>query len=213
MKCGPKTPTPAVIHGLEMRTSDALDMRARCAARGLQALGVEEGATIAMVLRNCIVSLEMMRAADLCGAYLVPVNWHLTDRELEHILVDSGAIVIVCGAEFLERITALRPGVRCIVAGARAGPGDSWENLALTGPPVTGDPVMHRSNIVYTSGTTGTPKGVVRAPVTAAQRQGQLTIARQVYGIGDGALRTIICGPLYHGAPNFIATSALAVGA
>lgn len=209
---GGTVPVGVVVHGNETRRLEELAQRASRAAHGISLLGVAEGDSIAMLMQNSIASLEVMLAADISGAYLVAINWHLTDRELQYLLSDSGAKLIICDSGFTDRLARLAPHINRIVTGKTTAQNDSWEGLIRRHPPLASPAFLHRSNIVYTSGTTGTPKGVVRSPVTDEQRAGQISIARTVYGIGDDGFRTVICGPLYHGAPNFIATYALANG-
>ncbi|MFX5747793.1 AMP-binding protein, partial [Acinetobacter baumannii] len=70
-----------------------MDARVRGAAVGLSKLGVEPGATVALLLRNDFAFLEATLAAQRLGAYAVPINWHFKAEEVGYILTDSAAKV------------------------------------------------------------------------------------------------------------------------
>ena len=70
--------------------------------RGLQALGLRPGATVAGQLPNSIEALALYFAAAQTGLYIVPVNWHLTAPEVAYILSDSGAAALVAHERFAD---------------------------------------------------------------------------------------------------------------
>ncbi|MDX6474091.1 MAG: long-chain acyl-CoA synthetase [Gaiellaceae bacterium] len=134
-------------------------------AGGLQALGVERGDVVAIILPNCLEYLEAWWGVLWAGAVFNPVNPAFTGREAAQILADSGASVVICRAETaaaLERHRAELPALRQVVAiGSR--PDDPLAALRggspLTEPvAVAPDALAH---LVYTSGTTGRPKGAM----------------------------------------------------
>lgn len=126
------------------------------AAHALLAAGVKAGDRVAYVGRDSEQGYALVFACAKVGAVAVPVNWRLTAREITHILTDSGAVVLLVEDEFL--IDA--PGPRHVVTTSRF---DTW----IAGHPdgdvghaaQPDDPVLQ----LYTSGTTGLPKGVVLA--------------------------------------------------
>ena len=71
--------------------------------RGLQALGLRPGDTVAGMLPNSTEALALFFAAAQTGLYVVPVNWHLTAAEVAYILADSGAGAFVAHERFAER--------------------------------------------------------------------------------------------------------------
>ena len=135
--------------------------------RGLQALGLRPGDCVAGMLPNGSAALALFFAAMESGLYVVPVNWHLTAAEVAYILGDSEADAFVADERFAAVAAAAAdqagiaptPGSRsATIAGFRRCP--TWaaagERPRRASAP-TGAPM------VYTSGTSGRPKGVRRA--------------------------------------------------
>src|ERR671924_169183 len=81
-----------------------LHLRIARAAAGLKALGLRQGAPVAMMLRNDFVFFEVSGAAGAIGSPVVPINWHLKAEEVAYILADSGAKTLVCHADLLSQI-------------------------------------------------------------------------------------------------------------
>jgi O-succinylbenzoate-CoA ligase len=148
-----------------------LDARANRIAHVLLAKGVRPGDRVAFLLMNGVEYLESYFAVAKVGAVLVPLNWRLVPEELAFILEDSGSVVLIADAEFDATVEALQGrslDVRSWIRVGSEGPGpaftESYEALsreASDAPPdVTAcdDDVLF---IMYTSGTTGLPKGAV----------------------------------------------------
>ena len=96
-----------LISGDRRITLDALMDNARRAASGFHDLGVGDGDTVALFLRNDFALFEAAYAATLVGAYAVPINWHLKAAEAGYILHDCAARVLVIHADLLPAIAAL----------------------------------------------------------------------------------------------------------
>ena len=149
--------------------------RVNRAARLLLRMGVKKGDRVGLLLYNCNQYLELFFALSKIGGILVPLNYRLMPRELDYILNDSGCETLVFDMEFVDRIEALKGRVpikegRFIRMGGTESPGSDRypEYEALIGPeaalePETAEPVgdgdVHI--IMYTSGTTGFPKGAM----------------------------------------------------
>ena len=175
--------------------------------------GVGAGGHAAVLMGNRVELVDLLIAAQLAGVWLTAVNWHLTPAELAYIVEDSGSTVLFTDPEFeanARAAVALVPGeVSVVVAGpeldAIATTGGSLDPFPLDGP--------GGGTMLYTSGTTGRPKGVkrVRQPSLAAT----LTMgaaAGMVLGL-DGKGPHLVTGPLYHAAPLGFAAIDLANGA
>ena len=177
--------------------SEELERRAACAASGFENMGVREGDVVALFLHNAPAYLEAMLACRLLGAYHCPINWHFKADEAGFILRDSGARLLVAEPELLAQI-----------GGAPVPVISNWDKQYT---PWRGAPRTPRTNMPYTSGTTGRPKGVRRMPATETQRALALELYRTVLGLEPG-MRALVSAPLYHSAPNLYAMQALLHG-
>ena len=183
---------------------------------GLDAIGLRRGDHLVTVLRNRIEAAALHWACQLAGVVITPVNWRAKSGELDYVLDDAdaravcfepvsreavakapraGAIprIVVGGTAELEVFAGLRERD----SGAARGTGVlAFEELA-GGTPADAGPRARADDVsvmLYTSGTTGRPKGVPRTH--AAERAGALAhVAQNRYGYGE---RTLGVMPLYH---------------
>ena len=86
-----------------------LDARANRIAHVLRAKGVRKGDRVALLLMNGVEYLEAYFGAAKIGAVMVPLNWRLVPDELEFIIGDAGAVVLIYGEEFDDSAKALQP--------------------------------------------------------------------------------------------------------
>ena len=151
-------------------TFEELDERANRLARLMRdEFGVERGARVAVLAHNGVVYLDLLFGLARLGAVFCPLNWRLTAGELLYIVQHAEPVVLVAGPEFGEtarELASVVAGLRVFELGdASAGERAQYEQqLALhrTEPPDAGPvPPEHPCCILYTSGTTGKPKGAV----------------------------------------------------
>ncbi len=157
----------ALVFG-ERRTSYAeLDRATNRLAQALLAEGLEPGARVAWMAKDSDRTFEFALACAKARVVLVGINWRLSASEIAFLLEDSGARVLCVGAEFADRIATLTPQLArlrrvVVVDGAHAiGPRiEAWSAAASERDPAL--PVSPEDVVVqmYTSGTTGRPKGV-----------------------------------------------------
>jgi O-succinylbenzoate-CoA ligase len=190
----------------ERLTFAELNARANRIANALRSAGVAKGERVGLLLMNSAEFMEAYFALGKIGAVVVPLNWRLVPDELEFILKDSGTKRLVFGEEFLATVTDLHGrGDRTDVA--------QWlqvEDAAPLAPFATGyqrfrdaAPAMEPDvgaagddllYIMYTSGTTGLPKGVMHTHETAMW--GALTIAATTHYREQE--RYLACLPMFH---------------
>ena len=220
------TTTPAIHCGERHRTHAEARVRAARLASGLRALGVGPGDRFALVLRNEIEFLEATMAAAPLGAVPVPVNWHWTGADLEHLLHDSGARAVLVHTDLLPAVEKYAAEGTTIVEVATTAALDEAYGIGVAGPsgrhrtleelieehepiaePVTDPPL----GLIYSSGTTGLAKGILRQPMAPGAVQSVGKVVASIFGLAPGA-RTLVTAPMYHTAPNVQATFAVALG-
>ncbi|WP_189332421.1 acyl-CoA synthetase [Actinoplanes ianthinogenes] len=185
-------------------TYGELAARADRIGRDFQERGLVPGDTVAMLLPNGADLLAVEFATLQTGLYSVPLNWHLTAAEIGYILRDSGAKVFVADERFTVGAAA-GPGVPAPVSVRELGGGGS-------GRP---EPRTTGALMVYTSGTSGRPKGV-RRPLTGADPDVVPQVSLWFFGLFglrpfDGHVH-LCCSPLYHTAVMNFAVISLQFG-
>jgi fatty-acyl-CoA synthase len=166
---------------------------------------IQKGDRIAVLLYNCHQYLEIFFALSKLGAILVPLNWRLAVPELEFIIKDSGSRLLIFEPEFEEVVHSLRsrlpfPDGNILTVGSPC-PGWSMEyekaisKKATHEPPVNGSAGGEDPHIImYTSGTTGVPKGAV---LSHRKTLFNVLNADMVYHLTPTDV-IITCRPLFH---------------
>ena len=207
-----------IISGHRRRDHAEVADRVARIAGGLHRLGVKQGDSVCILMRNDIAFIETAYAAMRLGAYGVPVNWHFKAEEIYYILCDSGTSVLVGHADMLHQLRdAIPKGVAVLsvptppeilksykiepAALAKPDFAVDFESWLAQQAHYDGPAVPQPSNMIYTSGTTGNPKGVRRNAPTPEQTAAAEAMRAMIYGLKPGA-RAVLPGPLYHSAPN-----------
>jgi fatty-acyl-CoA synthase len=136
----------------------ALDERASRAAALLGERGIREGDRVATLCRNRIEFFELLFACAKAGAVLVPLNWRMPPAELEALVADAEPALLFHGAEDAAAAAAFEGRLPTIALDGEYGP------LAAAAEPRRFRPLWPAAStwyLLYTSGTTGRPKGVV----------------------------------------------------
>jgi len=219
-----------IISGDREVSREDLVARAASVAGGFGALGIGEDDAVTMMLRNDFAFFEAAMGAALVGAYAVPINWHFKQDEAGYIMRDCDAKALVIHADLLPLVDGavpeetrvfvvptppeIRDAYGVAVADCSVPDGMTDWNAWLGEQPVWDQPPRAaRTNMIYTSGTTGAPKGVRREPATPEMQQKMAQMVGTIFDIsGDGTMRTVITGPVYHSAPNFYALFAAQAG-
>ena len=154
-----------------------LDARANRIANVLLAMGVQKGDRVALLVMNGVEYIESYFGAAKIGAVLVPLNWRLVADELDFIIGDSGSVVLIYDQEFDQVVNALHgrdlPLRNWLRIGAGERPAWAGDYDQLCAEASTDEPEIKASDddllfIMYTSGTTGLPKGAVHTHATMA---------------------------------------------
>jgi long-chain acyl-CoA synthetase len=154
----------ALICSEESITYAELDARVGRVAGGLKALGVQKGDRVAMVLGNSIEFVVVMFAIARLGAMAVPLNVRHQLAENSQIIEDCAAKVVVHEYDLTDRVPepAALPSLKHAIAVRRDG-GEPLGDLSSASPVTEATPVDEEdaATILYTSGTTGRPKGAM----------------------------------------------------
>src|ERR1700681_1670815 len=93
-----------IISGERRRSHAEVADRAARIAGGLQKLGVKQGDSVCLLMRNDIAFIEAAYAAMRLGAYAVPINWHFKPEEINYVLNDSATRVLIAHADMLHQL-------------------------------------------------------------------------------------------------------------
>ena len=172
--------------------------RIRRAAAALRAAGVQRGQCVAFLDKNHPACLEILFAAASIGAVTTVVNWRVIGDELVHVLNDSRPRLLFVGAELrpaVEAAAAQVPGLdRIIVVGDDE---DEYESLLAAASPAQAAAEVDESEtalVIYSSGTTGRPKGVLLSQRALANHAANLAPA---FPFTDGDAN-LVAMPLFH---------------
>ena len=190
---------PTLIYQEQTISADEFEARWKQSAAVLQSAGVGDGTVVALLMRNSPEAVELMVATRHLGAQWCPVNWHFLTEEVQYILANSSARVLVADDALLAALSGLD------TSGVRVWTTTQWQALRDATAATTAAAAPPRGAMFYTSGTTGRPKGIVRQAMSAAQQLAATTMRRMAYGADtdeNGAMRALLNAPWYHSAPN-----------
>jgi len=180
-----------------------LDRRSNRAAHLFRSRGLQVGDTIALFLDNVPEYFDLVWGAQRSGLFYVCIPSKLTAPEVEYILRDSGARLLVVG-EALAAVSAQIELGGCIGFALGAVPGfEDWRSSVAAMPETPIADQRAGVDMLYSSGTTGRPKGVRVAlpedPAIAAPNV-LMQLAQALYGLGPDTIY-LSPAPLYHAAP------------
>ncbi len=178
---------PALTFEGTMLSFAELDARSDRVAGALAAAGAGKGDRVAIVARNMLAHFELYFGCAKAGAILLPLNWRLSPAEIGPILADAEPALIFAASEFKAALASPAPVIE-LGAGY-----DAWRDAA--GPLLDRtldrhDPVL----ILYTSGTTGKPKGVV---ISAHNMSFLVRGAAELFGFTAASVH-LLAMPLFH---------------
>ncbi|MDY6856589.1 MAG: fatty acid--CoA ligase [Thermodesulfobacteriota bacterium] len=158
----------AVVFKKERLSYKEIDYRVKRLAKGLLSRGVQKGDRVGLLEHPCPRYIELYTAVPKIGAVFVPLNCRLAGKELEYIINDAEIKVLIINREFLEVIGSIRANLKTVIHflcmdGATRGM-DAYEELIAEFPIELPQILIDDDEIavqMYTSGTTGKPKGVM----------------------------------------------------
>lgn len=192
-------------------TYSQLNNRINRLANGLTQLGVQKGTRVAVFLTNGTEILEIMFACAKIGAIFVPINFRLSEEEAEYILQDSGADIFIYHKKYVNlaaKVSEKTAILRKLCVGDGLSEEISYELFLAkhddTEPTATidGDEVHM---IMYTSGTTGRPKGAMLTHANTFWNITQILIAQPIVDTDT----TFTVAPLFHSGAMTILTLTL----
>ena len=199
---------PAIVmHGSGESMSFAeLDAEANRIANLFRSLGLQTGDHMAFCLENRIEFLPLAWGAHYAGLYYTAISSRLTADEIAYIVDDCGARVFVTSpykADAVEAVTAATPKVETRFSLGGPLPGHACFEDAVAAQSADPDPdAVEGQDMLYSSGTTGRPKGVKSPlPNAALGRASSITMmARFLFSAEEGVVY-LSPAPLYHAAP------------
>jgi len=191
----------------EAITYGELDRRSNQGAQLFRSLGLKTGDHIALLMENCLPFMEVCWAAQRSGLYYTAISRYLTAEEIAYIVKDCGAKVVITTPQCIAAIAPLignAPGAPIFYITGKAQPGfRSWDEARDAQPatPIADEAAGY--DMLYSSGTTGRPKGIKR-PLT----EPSILVPNPLLKL----LCSTMCGmtadsvylspaPLYHAAP------------
>ena len=194
---------PAILSPNGDRTYAELNAKANQLVRALRRAGLKEGDAVALLCANRPEFVEVCVAGARSGFRLTPINWHLSGEEIGYIVENCEAKAFIVDARFSDSaIEAARFGKDLICNLAVAGSIESFTSyddaLAQEDGHDIADPTAG-TQMLYTSGTTGHPKGVYRR--SAPPVSPLLLKLRETANFDPSVDIALSTGPLYHAAP------------
>jgi long-chain acyl-CoA synthetase len=201
----PAKPALVMADGSHTLTYGELDSRSCQVSRLLAAEGVSAGDHVAVLMPNRPEYLEIAWGCQRRGTYWTPVNWHLTAEETGYIVEDCGARVLFASAETRDiaaRIRARRPDLGLFIVGADGRDDTSYEQALAAWPAAPPEGEVEGMYFLYSSGTTGRPKGILRRSAFPPFGTGIGLEALMSTRFGFSQDTVYLCpAPLYHAAP------------
>jgi acyl-CoA synthetase (AMP-forming)/AMP-acid ligase II len=182
-----------------------LEKRTNRGAQLFRSLGLKSGDGIAIFMENNARFLEICWAAQRSGLYFTAISSRLTTSEVEYIVKDSNAKALIVG-HTLEKVASevapLLPDVKLLMVGGTVQGYASYEDEAAKMPAGRIADETSGAAMLYSSGTTGRPKGV-RQPLSGLPIDAPaplLGLVTMLYGINEESIY-LSPAPLYHAAP------------
>ena len=138
---------PTLVYREQVLPAETFERQWRQSAATLQGAGVKDGDVVALLMRNSPLAVELMVATRHLGAQWCPINWHFLPGEVQYVLANSGARVLVADDALLSALNGLD------TTGVQVWTSTQWLALRDATPPSTQPAAPARGAMFYTSGT------------------------------------------------------------
>lgn len=203
----PDHPATIMATSGEVMTYAQLDDSARRFASVLRSLGLRYGDHIALYVDNEISFHPLAWGAWFAGIYFTPISTRLTPEEVRYIIGDSGSQLVIASPAHEAAMATVRQAMPQVLHWYLTQPGaglipDIGPKIAAAKPLDVGPSDLVGSDMLYSSGTTGLPKGI-KPPLGATRDQPNplAMLLGKLYGFEPGT-RYLTPAPLYHGSPT-----------
>ena len=202
----PDRPAYIMANSCEVVTYAQLDRRSNQIAHLLRLSGVKRGDHIAMMMKNCVEFLQVAQAANRAGIIFTPISTHLKQDETAYIITNCKAKLFIASASLAEvavEAAAASGGLkRCLSVGGDIAGFESLNEQLASLPETPIEDEFLGAPMLYSSGTTGQPKGVYWAP-HAEDIQTDHPLSGSVGAFFGFDIDTMYLSPapLYHAAP------------
>ena len=217
----PDKPAIVMLSSGKIVTHGELNDLSNQGAQLFRSLGLKPGDSIAFMLENHHLFFPIAFAAWRSGLRYTAISWRLQPAEVEYIVKDCEAKVFIT-SKFLEETAAnleeVLGGVKKFMLDGTSSGYNSYEESIASMPEEPIEDECQGGSMLYSSGTTGTPKGIYRElqlnPLPYTQEEDDLGLGRVVEGIYGGDENTVYLSPapLYHSAPLGFNTGFLSLG-
>ena len=217
----PDKPAIVMLSSGKTVTHGELNDLSNQGAQLFRSLGLKPGDSIAFMLENHHLFFPIAFAAWRSGLRYTAISWRLQPAEVEYIVKDCGAKVFIT-SKFLEETAAnleeVLGGVKKFMLDGTSSGDNSYEESFASMPEEPVEDECQGGSMLYSSGTTGRPKGIYRElqlnPLPYTQEEDDLGLGRVGEGIYGGDENTVYLSPapLYHSAPLGFNTGFLSLG-
>ena len=216
-RIAPDKPALVMVDGGGSISYRDLVARSNQAAHLFSSLGIARGDTIAILMENNVVYPELLWAAKNSGLRYVAASTHLNAADAHYVIDDCGARLFIASHHHreiaLEAAERLDPSVRLLMIDGAEGRFEPYQSMRDRMPDTPLPDRRRGASMLYSSGTTGRPKGVRTEladlpPETPPQR---FPMVLEQYGF-DNATVFMDCGPFYHAAPQRLMMTVLRAG-
>ena len=217
----PDKPALIMAETGETVTYADLETLANQGAQLIRSLGIQKGDIIALWARNSTEFMSVYWAAQRAGVYICPLPVYLSVDDAAYILKDCGAKMLIVSSEiraaedFMTQANALLPDLTNIFALHQSVANlDNWETTISEMAETPIDDEEAGWHLIYSSGTTGRPKGVKLPLIGGPVIEDNQWVKRyeQLYNLTQDSV-FLACAPLYHAAPILFATNVMRRGA